>query len=66
MLQFEATLLRRRAAEIFKRDEVFTRVVSQPDKQLGRILVLQKRIAGEWINEMSERDIKKDTKSNSV
>ena len=66
MLQFEAALLRRHAAEIYKRDKVFTQVVSQPDKQLGHILVLQKRISGEWLNEMSKRDIKKDTELNIV
>ena len=66
MLHFEAAVLRRHAAEIYKRDEVFTRVVSQPDKQLGWILMLQKRISGQWLNELSEREINKDIKLNNV
>ena len=66
MLHLEAGVLRRHAAEIYKRENVYTRVVSLPDKHLGRIIMLQRQIEGHWLNEMSEREICKDKKLNNV
>ena len=57
MLRLKAGVLRRKAAEIYKKENIFTRVVSLPDKHLGRIIMLQKRIQGQWTNELSEREI---------